>query len=162
MELFELKNNVGEKRKRKRVGRGPGSGHGKTAGKGHKGQKARSGYKRLYNFEGGQTPLHRRLPKRGFNHASRWALAAINIDVIDAAFEAGAEVTAEAIVDAGLVRRTRGGVKVLGRGDATKKLVLKVQAISPAAQAKIEAAGGSVEIVGISAFAPEAEQAAAE
>lgn len=160
MELHTLKNDAGAKKKRKRVGRGPGSGNGKTAGKGHKGQKARAGYSRHFGFEGGQMPLHRRLPKRGFKHASRSPLTIINIDVIDGAFEAGAEVTAEAIVSAGLAKSSRGGIKVLGRGEATKKLVLKVQAISPSAQQKIEAAGGTVEIV--AAKAPAAEAAAAE
>ena len=99
-------------------------------------------------------PLHRRLPKRGFKHENRWPMAVINVDVLDASFEAGAEVTAEAIVSAGLVKPTRGGVKVLGRGEATKKLVLKVQAISPGAKQKIESAGGSVEIVGVAKAAP--------
>jgi large subunit ribosomal protein L15 len=162
MELHNLKNDAGAKKKRKRVGRGPGSGHGKTSCKGHKGQKARAGYARHYGFEGGQTPLHRRLPKRGFNHASRWPLATINIDTLEAAFEAGAEVTTDDIVKAGLAKSTRGGIKVLGRGDATKKLVLKVQAITPSAQQKIEAAGGSVEIVGVTAGAPGDEPSPAE
>lgn len=163
MELHNLKNNAGARKKRKRVGRGPGSGTGKTAGKGHKGQKSRAGYARHFGFEGGQMPLHRRLPKRGFNHATRWPMAIVNVDSLEAAFEAGAEVSAEAIVTAGLARSTRGGIKILGRGELTKKLNLKVQAVSPGAQQKIEAAGGAVEIVGI--VAPEtakAEQAQAE
>lgn len=148
MELYNLTNDAGAKKKRKRIGRGPGSGHGKTSGKGHKGQKARRGVSRHYGFEGGQTPLHRRLPKRGFNHSNRTPMAVVNIDTLEAAFEAGAEVTSDAIVSAGLAKCMRGGIKVLGRGEATKKLVLKVQAITPSAQKKIEAAGGSVEIIG--------------
>lgn len=162
MELHNLKNDPGAKKKRKRVGRGPGSGNGKTSGKGHKGQKSRAGYARHFGFEGGQTPLHRRLPKRGFKHESRSPLAIINLDVLEGAFEAGAEVTAEAVVSAGLVKAARGGIKVLGRGEVTKGLTLKVQAISPGAKQKIEAAGGSVEIVAAKTQAPEAEPAAAE
>lgn len=162
MELHNLTNNDGARKKRKRIGRGPGSGHGKTSGKGHKGQKARSGNKRHFGFEGGQMPLHRRLPKRGFNHASRWPMAVVNVDSLDAHFEAGAEVSSESIVAAGLAKSTRGGIKVLGRGETSKKLLLKVQAVSPGARKKIEAAGGSVEIAGLSAPVPEAEQAQAE
>lgn len=163
MELHNLKNNAGARKKRKRVGRGPGSGSGKTAGKGHKGQKSRAGYSRHFGFEGGQMPLHRRLPKRGFNHADRWPMAVVNVDTLESAFEAGTEVTAEAVVAAGLAKSTRGGIKILGRGELTKKLTLKVQAISPGAQQKVEAAGGVVEIVGISApEAAKAEQAQAE
>lgn len=162
MELHNLKNDSGAKKKRKRVGRGPGSGNGKTAGKGHKGQKARAGYARHYGFEGGQTPLHRRLPKRGFNHESRWPVAIVNLDVLEGAFEAGAVVTPESVVAAGLVKASRGGIKILGRGDVTKALTLKVQAISPGARQKIEAAGGSVEIVGAVSQATEAEPAQAE
>jgi len=161
MELHNLKNDGGAKKKRKRIGRGPGSGHGKTSGKGHKGQKARRGYARHYGFEGGQTPLHRRLPKRGFNHESRWPVAIINVDVLEGAFEAGAEVTQETVVAAGLVKASRGGIKVLGRGELTKALAIKVQAISPGARQKIEAAGGSVEIVGAVSAASEAEPAQA-
>ena len=160
MELHNLKNNPGARKKRKRVGRGPGSGHGKTSCRGQKGQKSRAGYSRHFGFEGGQMPLHRRLPKRGFNHANRWPMAVVNVDSLDKAFEAGAEVTAESIVAAGLARSTKGGVKVLGRGETSKKLIIKVQAISPSAQKTIEAAGGSVEIVVLSPAASEQEAAA--
>lgn len=162
MELHTLKSNPGARKNRKRVGRGPGSGQGKTAGKGHKGAKARAGYSRRLGFEGGQTPLHRRLPKRGFNHESRSPFAIINLDVLDAAFEAGAEITAATIVAAGVAKSAKGGIKILGRGDVTKVLNVKVQAISPSAEAKIVAAGGSVEIVETTAPAADAGQAQAE
>lgn len=162
MELHDLKSNPGARKKRKRVGRGPGSGQGKTAGKGHKGAKARAGYSRRLGFEGGQTPLHRRLPKRGFNHANRSPFAIINLDVLEAAFESGAEVTTASIVAAGLAKSAKGGIKVLGRGEVTKKLSLKVQAISPGAQEKILAAGGSVELIDTVAPAADAAPAQAE
>jgi large subunit ribosomal protein L15 len=162
MELHDLKSNPGARKKRKRVGRGPGSGQGKTAGKGHKGAKARAGYSRRLGFEGGQTPLHRRLPKRGFNHANRSPFAIINLDVLEAAFETGADVTTEAIIAAGLAKSARGGVKVLGRGEITKKLNVKVQAISPGAQEKVIAAGGTVELIDTVAPVADAGQAQAE
>ncbi|MCF6284296.1 MAG: 50S ribosomal protein L15 [Candidatus Hydrogenedentes bacterium] len=155
MELHNLRNNAGAKKKRKRVGRGPGSGHGKTSCRGQKGQKSRAGYSRRLSFEGGQMPLHRRLPKRGFNHADRWPMAVVNIDSLEKAFEAGAEVTSAAIVAAGLARATRGGIKVLGRGEVSKGFTIKVQAISPSAQKKIEAVGGTVEIVVLAPVASE-------
>lgn len=151
MELHTLQYAPGAKKKRKRVGRGMASGNGKTAGRGHKGQQSRSGYSRHYGFEGGQMPLHRRLPKRGFNHADRWPVAVVNVDQIDQYFTEGGEIAAEDIIRAGLAKSSRGGVKVLGRGEISKKVTLKVQAVSPSAKAKIEAAGGSVEIVGIMA-----------
>lgn len=161
MELHNLKSDAGRK-KRKRVGRGPASGTGKTAGKGHKGQKSRAGYSRHYGFEGGQMPLHRRLPKRGFKHETRWPVAVVNVDTLEAAFDTDAEVTADAIVKAGLAKACPGGIKVLGRGALTTKLAVKVQAISPSAQEKIEAAGGSVEIVRPAAPVANTEQAPAE
>ena len=148
MDLSNLKPDEGARSNRKRVGRGPGSGKGKTSGKGHKGQQARSGYSRNYGFEGGQIPLHRRLPKRGFYQGDRFPRAAINLDQIDGAFEAGAEISQDTLVAAGLVRNLRGGVKILARGEVTKNFVLKVEAISEGARAKIEAAGGSIELVG--------------
>jgi len=136
----------GTLKRRKRVGRGPGSGNGKTAGRGHKGQKARSGYSKVAGFEGGQMPLHRRLPKRGFNHRDRFPFAIVNLDVLDRLFKAGDKVTPEVLAEKGLVDETKGGVKVLGRGEITKKLTVVAMAVSPGARAKIEAAGGSVEI----------------
>lgn len=147
MELHNLQPGPGAKKNRKRIGRGPSSGHGKTSGHGHKGQQARSGYKRHYGFEGGQMPLHRRLPKRGFTHVKRHEMAVINIDTLCAHFEEGTEVTTDSIIKARLVKAMPGGVKVLARGDAVKKLTLKVNAISPAAKEKLEAAGGTAEVV---------------
>lgn len=154
MDLHSL--NTGERRpNRKRVGRGPGSGNGKTAGRGHKGQKSRAGYSRRAGFEGGQNPLHRRLPKRGFFHEKRYPLAVINLDVLEALFETGAEITTEAILARGVVHDLRGGIKVLGRGEITKKFIVKVQAASESAKQKIEAAGGALEIVAPAAPAEE-------
>ena len=146
LELNNLSPAPGARKKRKRIGRGPSSGHGKTSGKGHKGQKARAGYSRRLGFEGGQTPLTRRIPKRGFHHESRYAVAEVNLDILDKHFEDGAEVTAELLLGKRLIEDKKGGVKVLGRGEITKKLALKVAAISAGARAKIEAAGGSIEL----------------
>ena len=159
MELNELKNAEGATQKRKRVGRGIASGKGKTAGKGHKGQQARAGYKRRAGFEGGQTPLHRRLPKRGFNHQKRRPLAIINVELLEKNFDAGAEVTIEVLRESHLVPRREHGVKVLAKGDITKALQLHVQAISPSAKSKVEAAGGSVTLV---AFGGDSAEPAAE
>lgn len=146
IELHNLKAAPGARKKRKRVGRGPASGTGKTAGKGHKGAQSRTGYARRFGFEGGQNPLHRRLPKRGFHHEKRWPMAIINLDTLNEAFEDGAEVTSLALVERGLAQDFTGGVKVLARGEVSKKLTLRVQAISAGARAKVEAAGGAVEI----------------
>lgn len=137
----------GARKKRKRVGRGPGSGTGKTSGRGHKGQKSRSGYSRRFGFEGGQMPLLRRLPKRGFNHSERHPIAEINLDILDAAIDGDAELTTEDLVKRKLAKPLSGGVKILGRGEITKKLTLKVNAISAGARAKVEAAGGTVELI---------------
>ena len=147
MELHDLSSVPGSRKKGKRVGRGPSSGSGKTAGRGHKGQKSRSGYSHRWGFEGGQMPLHRRLPKRGFHHEKRRPMAIVNIDVLQDAFEDGAEVTLEALVNRGLVVAMAGGLKILGRGEISKKLVVKAQSASPSARAKIEGAGGSIEIL---------------
>ncbi len=149
MELHSLKSAPGARQNRKRVGRGHGSGAGKTSGRGHKGQKSRSGYSSRPGFEGGQMPLHRRLPKRGFNHQDRHPLAAINLDALDGAFEDGAEITVEKIRETGLIKSLRGGVKILARGDIAKRFIVKVQAVSVTARQKIEQAGGSVELVRI-------------
>jgi len=157
MELSTLKPAEGATKARKRVGRGPSSGHGKTSTKGHKGAQARSGYSRRIGFEGGQNPLHRRLPKRGFNHTKRMPVSVINIDVLENAFEAGTEITADLLVKRGLAKKLAGGVKLLARGDATKAFTIRLQAVSPAAQAKIEQAGGSVEIVPGAARAAESQ-----
>jgi len=127
-----------------RRGRGHGSGNGKTAGKGHKGQKARSGAPRP-GFEGGQMPLYRRLPKRGFKCINHKEIVAINLDVLNR-FEDGALVTVESLVEAGIVKNPRDGVKILGNGELTKKLTVRVNAASAAAVEKIEALGGTVEV----------------
>lgn len=148
MELNDLITTPGSTHPVKRLGRGPGTGHGKTSGKGHKGHKARSGHKFRRNFEGGQMPMHMRLPKRGFNHQKRRPFAIINIEMLEKHFEAGTEITSELLLQRHLVAEAAGGVKVLGKGEVTKALTLVVQAISPGAQQKIEAAGGKVTIVG--------------
>lgn len=147
MDLSTLKGAPGARKKRKRVGRGPGSGNGKTSGRGHKGQKARSGYSAPAGFEGGQLPLHRRLPKRGFRHQKRYPMAVINVDRLQELFSDGEEVTTAVLAKKKLVHEMRGGVKLLGRGEISKRLVVKVQAASPSARQKIEAAGGVLEIV---------------
>lgn len=129
-----------------RRGRGHGSGNGKTAGKGHKGQKARSGGSIRPGFEGGQMPLQRRLPKRGFNNIFAETIVAVNVGSLNK-FEDGAVVDTQALVDAGLVKNSFDGVKILGNGNLTKKLEVKVNAYSVSAKEKIEAAGGKAEVV---------------
>lgn len=146
MKLNELSPAPGSTRKKFRVGRGNGSGAGKTAGKGHKGQNARSGGGVRPGFEGGQMPLQRRIPKRGFVNIFATRYEAINIDQLDR-FEDGAVVDEAAIVKAGLVKNTRDGIKILGRGELTKKLTVKAAAFSEGAKSKIEAAGGKAEVV---------------
>ncbi|MCP4645599.1 MAG: 50S ribosomal protein L15 [bacterium] len=160
MDLSTLTPAPGAKKQRKRVGRGPGSGTGKTCGRGHKGQKSRSGYRRRRGFEGGQMPLNRRLPKRGFHQDTRFPFAVVNLDTLEKAFDAGAEVTPETLLAANLIEPEKGGVKILGRGDVTKKFVVKVTAISAAAKTKIEAAGGSVELLASPSRAGKKQQAA--
>ncbi len=128
-----------------RRGRGHGSGNGKTAGKGHKGQKARSGAPRP-GFEGGQMPLYRRIPKRGFKCRNHKEIVAINVSALER-FEDGADVTVAALIESGLVKNPRDGVKILGNGELTKKLNVKVNAVSKAAAEKIEALGGKVEVI---------------
>ena len=128
-----------------RRGRGHGSGNGKTAGKGHKGQKARSGAPRP-GFEGGQMPLYRRIPKRGFNCPSHKEIVGINLSALDR-FEDGAVVDVYALVESGVVRNPKDGVKILGNGDITKKLTVKANAFSASAKEKIEAAGGTAEVI---------------
>lgn len=128
-----------------RRGRGHGSGNGKTAGKGHKGQKARSGAPRP-GFEGGQMPLFRRIPKRGFKNRNSLTIIGINVSALEA-FENGSEVTVETLINKGIVKNPRDGVKILGNGELTKKLTVKANAFSEGAKAKIEAAGGNVEVI---------------
>ena len=147
MKLRELSPAVGSTKERKRIGRGAGSGQGKTAGKGHKGQKARAGRGIRPGFEGGQMPLQRRLPKRGFNNIFRKEIAIVNVADIDAAFDNGAVVTIEALIEKGLVKKELDGVKVLGHGEISKSLTVQVNAYSASAKEKIEAAGGKAEEV---------------
>ena len=146
MNLSELRPAEGSKHSDNfRKGRGHGSGNGKTAGKGHKGQKARSGATRP-GFEGGQMPLYRRLPKRGFTNRNGKVIIGINVDALER-FENGTVVTVEALIEAGVVKNPRDGVKILGNGELTKKLTVKVDACSQGAKEKIEAVGGSVEVI---------------
>ena len=147
MELHDLHPAKGAKRPRKRIGRGPGSGHGKTAGKGHKGQKSRSGYSRRYGFEGGQMPLVRRIPKRGFCNIFRVEYQVVNLRDLERIFAEGDTVSIENLLDKGLVRHPKRPVKVLGEGDLSKKLTVQVHKFSGSAKAGIEKAGGSCEVV---------------
>ena len=145
MKLHELADRAGARKKRLRIGRGIGSGMGKTGGRGGKGQTARSGV-RIKGFEGGQMPLHRRVPKRGFHNPFRVEYEVINLDTIADLFDDGAEVTPEALRARGLVART-GGVKVLARGDIAKKLTIRAHKFSGTAAEKIAAAGGTAEVL---------------
>lgn len=147
MELSNLRPAEGSKHSDMfRRGRGHGSGNGKTAGKGHKGQKARSGGGVRPGFEGGQMPLYRRLPKRGFKNRNSKEIIAINVDVLNR-FEDGAEVTVESLLESRAISKAGDGVKILGNGELTKKVNVKVNAVSETAKAKIEAAGGTVEVI---------------
>ena len=144
--LNTLKPAKGSTHKKKRVGRGPGSGLGKTAGRGEKGQKSRSGYSRKIGFEGGQMPLHRRLPKRGFTNIFKRVWAEVNLSDLEKAFEAGATVTPETLVERGLVRKSRAkSIVVLGQGELQKSLHVSAHRFSATARQKIEAAGGKAE-----------------
>lgn len=146
MKLNELKPARGSTKGKKRLGRGDSSGHGGTSTRGHKGQKARSGGYHKRGFEGGQMPLQRRLPKRGFTNIFRKEYAIANLDQMDV-FDEKAEVTYEALLDRGLVSKSVFGVKILGRGDIKKALKFKVAKCSQSARQKIEAAGGQVEVI---------------
>ena len=155
MKLTDLRDNPGAAKKRKRVGRGPGSGVGKTGGRGMKGQKSRSGVA-IKGFEGGQMPLHRRLPKRGFNNPNAKTYAVTNLGSIQAFVDAGkldasSKIDEAALVASGLIRRVKDGVRVLGRGELTAKLELEVTGASKSAVAAVEAAGGTLTV----AVAPE-------
>lgn len=147
MKLHELSPVEGSKKESKRIGRGIGSGQGKTAGKGHKGQKARSGGKIRPGFEGGQMPLQRRVPKRGFTNIFRTEYATVNVADLDKRFEDGATVDVEALKACGLLKETLDGVKLLGNGETKKKFDVKLNAFSATAKAKIEAAGGKAEVM---------------
>lgn len=145
MRLHDLKPNPGAKHRRKRLGCGESSGHGKTSGKGHKGQKARSGGSIRPGFEGGQMPLFRRLPKRGFNNAAfKKLFGVVNLDDLEKRFEAGDAINEKLLRGAGLVRGKLDGIKILGRGELTKAFHIEADAISEAAKEKIEKAGGTI------------------
>ena len=146
MDLSNLRKPKGATHSKKRVGRGQGSGQGVQAGRGHKGAKSRSGFKHKRGFEGGQMPLHRRVPKRGFHNPFRVEYQVVNLDAIAEKFDAGTEVTPELLRQHGLVGRT-GGVKILARGDITKKLTIRAHKFSGTASEKIAAAGGTAEVL---------------
>ena len=146
MKLYELSPAAGSKKEARRIGRGHGSGWGKTSGKGHKGQKARAGRGMRVGFEGGQMPLQRRLPKRGFNNIFAKNIVSVNVGTLEK-FENGAVVTVASLVEAGIIKNSFDGVKVLGNGNLTKKLTVQVSAFSESAKAKIEAAGGKAEVI---------------
>ncbi len=147
MSLNRLKPPTGAKHAKKRVGRGPGSGHGKTAGRGHKGAQSRSGFRRKRGFEGGQMPLHRRVPKRGFHNPFRVEYAIVNLDTLADVFDAGSSVTPELLRERGLVRDAKAPVKVLGRGEVSKKLTVRAHKFSGSAVRKITEAGGAAEVI---------------
>src|SRR5690242_18407238 len=144
MQLNTIKPAIGSNKNRKRIGRGTGSGHGKTATKGHKGQKARSGGSIKPGFEGGQMPMHRRLPKRGFNPLTKKEYAVVNLCQLDI-FEAGSVVDAEALIKSGCIGGLKDGIKVLATGEITKALTIKAHKFSASAREKITAAGGTIE-----------------
>ena len=145
MKLDELKP-AAKKVKRNRVGRGMASGNGKTSGRGHKGQKARSGGGVRRGFEGGQTPLYRRLPKRGFTNRNSLEIVGINLKALES-FEDGSVITIDSLIESGIVKNPKDGVKILGNGELTKKLTVKANAFSAKAQEKIEALGGTCEVI---------------
>ncbi|MBE6774047.1 MAG: 50S ribosomal protein L15 [Ruminococcaceae bacterium] len=157
MKLHELSPAAGSTKERKRIGRGAASGQGKTAGKGHKGQKARAGRGMRAGFEGGQMPLQRRIPKRGFNNIFAKKIASVNVSELERVFDNGAVVDAAALIEKGLVKGAFDGIKILGNGELTKKLTVKLvsysdsdketKPYSESALAKIEAAGGKVEVI---------------
>ncbi len=147
MKLHELSPAFGATKEVKRIGRGHGSGHGKTAGKGHKGQWARSGGGVRPGFEGGQTALARRMPKRGFNNIFATEYATVNVSDLEARFESGAVIDEAALVESGLLKKTLDGVKVLGNGEITKSFTVKAAKFTATASEKIEKAGGKAEVV---------------
>lgn len=146
MKLHELQPSAGSRKGRKRLGRGHGSGWGKTSGKGHKGQNARSGGGTRLGFEGGQTPLFQRLPKRGFTNINRKEYAVVNLETLNR-FEEGTEVTPEVLIETGVVSKAKSGIKILGNGSLDKKLTVKAHKFSASAKDAIENAGGQTEVV---------------
>ena len=166
MKLHELADNKGARKTRTRVGRGIGSGKGKTGGRGVKGQKSRSGVSGIRAFEGGQMPLYMRLPKRGFSKPNRLKFAEVNVGRLQAAIDAGkldagAKIDAGALVAAGVVRRAHDGVRLLGTGELTAKVTLEVAHATAGAKAAVEKAGGSVDIAAPKAAKPKSKEAAA-
>ncbi len=147
MSLNNLRPPRGAKHPKKRVGRGPGSGHGKTASRGSKGAKSRSGFRFKRGFEGGQMPLHRRVPKRGFHNPFRVEYAVVNLDTLAERFEAGTTVTPDLLRERGIVRKATAPIKILGRGEIAKALTVHAQKFSESAVKKIAAAGGATEVV---------------
>jgi large subunit ribosomal protein L15 len=145
--LHSLRPAKGAVRKKKRLGLGPGSGQGKTAGRGHKGQKSRSGYSMKVGFEGGQMPLQRRLPKRGFTNIFKKRWAEVNIDVLEKRFSSGEAVTPETLRERGIIKKVLDGVAILGRGELTKPLAITAHRVTASAREKIVAAGGTVDLV---------------
>jgi large subunit ribosomal protein L15 len=146
VKLHELQTSPGSRHSRKRVGRGTSSGFGKTAGRGQKGQLARSGGKTRIGFEGGQMPLFRRMPKRGFNNINRKEYAIVNLDDLNQ-FRAGTEVNARVLLEAGVIKKELSGIKLLANGELKKKLTIKVNKVSKAAKEAVEAAGGTIEVI---------------
>ena len=157
MALNNLRPPRGARHARKRVGRGPGSGHGKTASRGSKGAKSRSGYRFKRGFEGGQMPLHRRVPKRGFHNPFRVEFAVVNLDTLGEVFDAGSSVTPDVLRERGLVRVSDAPIKVLGRGELTKKLTVLAHKFSGSAAEKIVKAGGTAEVIARPAPAKDAK-----
>ena len=147
MDLSNLKPPKGAKHSKKRIGRGQGSGQGKTAGRGHKGAKSRSGFKFKRGFEGGQMPLHRRVPKRGFHNPFRVAYEVVNLDQLAAKFDAGTVVTPDLLRECGLVAGGSSPIKILARGDIGKKLTVRAHKFSGKASEKLQAAGGNAELI---------------
>jgi large subunit ribosomal protein L15 len=147
MDLSNLKPAERSKKERKRVGRGHGTGQGTQAGRGHKGAQSRSGYKRKRGFEGGQMPLHRRVPKRGFHNEFRTEYAVVNLDTLAERFDAGTVITPDLLRERGLIRSARQPIKVLARGDIAKQLTVKAHKFSGKAAEKIAAAGGATEVL---------------
>ncbi|SFE56401.1 LSU ribosomal protein L15P [Thermoanaerobacter thermohydrosulfuricus] len=147
MRLHDLKPAEGARRERKRVGRGIGSGHGKTSGRGQKGQKARSSGGVRPGFEGGQMPLTRRLPKRGFTNIFKKEYAIVNVGTLEERFEDGAVITPEVLIESGIIKDVKDGVKILGDGDLSKKFTVKAHKFSQSAIEKIQAVGGKAEVI---------------
>ncbi|MDE6727096.1 MAG: 50S ribosomal protein L15 [Oscillospiraceae bacterium] len=147
MKLHELQPAAGSVKDVKRIGRGHGSGQGKTAGKGHKGQKARSGGSIRPGFEGGQMPLQRRMPKRGFNNIFAKEFATVNVSELEKRFESGAVVDADALIESGAIKNAKDGIKILGNGELSKKIIVKAVKFTAAAKEKIEKAGGTAEVI---------------